>query len=252
MSVPEYTGYFDESGDDHFMTISGYVSTPLKWSRLNKEWIAVLSEYGIPFFHMKEYVGGRGIFQGLSKENRDNMYHRLIDIVNRHTMFGVTGGVILQDFKDVTKDLPDNPHPYMTDPWVLCFFQCLGRTITQMKKKTASYEQVALIFDRKLDLEGRALKYFNWYSKERTDGNRLASLAFASAKDTPAIQAADIIAYESRKELRSKKIEPSRPVRISLEKLLSKNRLDGGYLDKIGLSQIVSQMESGKQQINRI
>ncbi len=252
MGSENYIGYFDESADDSFMAISGYISSPLKWSRLNKEWKAVLEEYGIPYFHMKEYVHGRGVFQGVGEADRDKIYHRLIEIVNKHIIFGVTGGVILQDFNDVTMNLPDNPHPYMTDPWFLCFFHCLGRTITQMKKKTASYDKVELIFDRKMELEGRALRYFNWFRQEREGGSHLASLTFASAKETPALQAADIIVYESRKELRSKKKEPSRPVRKSLIELLSGNRLDGGYLDKIGLSQIVSQMRTNNDLINRI
>ena len=43
-----YIGYFDESADDNFIAIPGCISTPVKWSRLVREWSVVLKKYDIP------------------------------------------------------------------------------------------------------------------------------------------------------------------------------------------------------------
>src|SRR5438105_13914422 len=64
--------YFDESGrsDDlkcRYMGMGGLVATAEGWERFEPAWQAVLTEYGLPYFHMVDYVQYRGAFKEKSE-----------------------------------------------------------------------------------------------------------------------------------------------------------------------------------------
>src|SRR6266705_640883 len=58
-----YAGFFDASGKkrDPVLYVSGFISTEEKWLRFEKQWKALLRQFGIKgMFHTSDYVRGAG------------------------------------------------------------------------------------------------------------------------------------------------------------------------------------------------
>src|ERR1700691_3026173 len=67
LRVAAITGYFDTSGKASSasaieLVVSGFVSTRKKWNRFEEQWQAVLEEFEVPYFHMKEFGPSTGVF----------------------------------------------------------------------------------------------------------------------------------------------------------------------------------------------
>jgi len=43
--VTEYTGFFDESGDEHLKIFAGFVAANGQWKRFEQEWREVLNAF---------------------------------------------------------------------------------------------------------------------------------------------------------------------------------------------------------------
>ena len=68
-SVLMLRAYFDDSGSDRdprtpFSLIGGCIGSLTAWSRLERDWQAVLSEFGVAWLHMKDFAHSTGEFAG--------------------------------------------------------------------------------------------------------------------------------------------------------------------------------------------
>ena len=64
----DYVIYLDDSGTDpgqKIVVVAGYISTAREWKKLSATWGNVLRRYGLPYFHMSEFMswgGGSKLF----------------------------------------------------------------------------------------------------------------------------------------------------------------------------------------------
>ena len=70
------TGYFDASGkaSNPFaieLVVSGFISTPKKWNQFEQYWQALLDEFDLPYFHMREFAPSKGRVQGTGKAKKN-------------------------------------------------------------------------------------------------------------------------------------------------------------------------------------
>jgi uncharacterized protein DUF3800 len=68
-----FTAYFDESGtpdESPFVVVAGYLASVNEWRQFNDRWGRVLTEYGVPYFHVKEYAHSRGAFESWKGQER--------------------------------------------------------------------------------------------------------------------------------------------------------------------------------------
>src|SRR5204862_4795664 len=78
--------YFDESGThatqrEPLLILAGYVAEQEKWVAFNNAWAAVLAEFKIDRFHMKDLRNLRHKrFKHLSPQNRRELLSLLIDL----------------------------------------------------------------------------------------------------------------------------------------------------------------------------
>src|ERR1700733_10355173 len=63
------TGYFDDSGDDGFFSIGGYVAEAPTWDRFGSSWQATLSRFNVRYLHMKELNQGWGEYSSWKKDD---------------------------------------------------------------------------------------------------------------------------------------------------------------------------------------
>jgi hypothetical protein len=99
--------YSDDSGDDadsqhSFLAVAGYVSTPEKWIRFEREWLEVLEGYEVPWLHMKEWWNNNNeIYQHLKDDQKRqaSFFADLTQCVKDNTIFAISSVLRLADFR---------------------------------------------------------------------------------------------------------------------------------------------------------
>jgi hypothetical protein len=100
-----YTAYYDASGSEAdpsgAITTAGLVATANKWNKFERAWKAVLSEFGVPYFHAQDFVGQRGPFLqwGSDEFKRGKFFEALVKVLKRGINKGFTVTVDSRDFK---------------------------------------------------------------------------------------------------------------------------------------------------------
>jgi len=104
-------------------------------------------------------------------------------------------------------------------------------------------EKIEIVFDRMPPYEGRFIALHQLIKRRDDRSDLLGELTFHSRSELAQVQAADLIAYEFRKELDRIYYENRRPQRKSIEALCSRQNLVTGYMDADRLAQYAKRFE---------
>lgn len=67
-----YVAYYDASGGEHDpgapLVVAGLLSTESRWTDFEKEWAAVLRDFGVPYLRMSEFAHSLGAFSSWRNE----------------------------------------------------------------------------------------------------------------------------------------------------------------------------------------
>jgi len=203
--VALYLAYFDESGkkSDHpVVTFAGVFAQQEKFEGFNTEWKGLLGQYGIKSIHMKEVsnlkkaVGSMGAGQTFLK--RINSLVPFADCINQHLELGLiqawdVKGFLAMDQK-VKKGL-GNP----SDPYYLAF----ARAIAELVDYVGPNDELKLVCDHDSETASECdLHYKAICAIDEEISRKVVSLSFADDELVPPLQAADMVAYLSRREAR--------------------------------------------------
>jgi hypothetical protein len=219
-------GYFDESWkDNRVFAIGGYVCHDRLWRRISADWKHRRLKDGIQCFHAADCEDGRGEFSHLTKDRRIQLKTDLIEIVSADSELGGFGtAVIIEDFKKVRESSDRAKKVLGPSPYYLCF-QTLFSDVAIETEKVASDKpgvRVTSVFEQQEEFSGRAKKLYDEFkSINLTYAPRLSVLTYASKKKFVALEMADNLAYETMKEILNNKYDPTRPRRISMQRMLA-------------------------------
>ncbi len=224
--------YFDESYSHPpaplVYTVAGYLSTVQEWKKFQKEWRRELNRAGIDFFHMTTYearlkdaqgnLHGVGNYKDWDNAKRVEVIKRLHRAIHRRVITGVAASVVVGDYNEmITPEL----RPGFGDPHEFAVIACL-KHIRNWCGKNGHVEPISYIFESGSDRQqvvNLSLKHA-YLDEEKRREYRIGSWTFADKKDVNPLQAADIIAYETTKEMcRRLDAGNTRPVRRSMENL---------------------------------
>src|SRR5947207_1495772 len=79
--------YLDETGTHATagnIGVAGYLAREEQWSAFQVEWQEELTAYGVPFFHMTDFLARRGHFKDWPEQKRIPRLHKLIRVINKH------------------------------------------------------------------------------------------------------------------------------------------------------------------------
>lgn len=100
--------YFDESGthatqDEPLLIVAGYLADEAKWSAFDKRWAALLTQFNVDRFHMKDLRNFRHKrFKHLSRANRLELLTNLIDATAETALLGTIGYLRPSEYQAVT------------------------------------------------------------------------------------------------------------------------------------------------------
>jgi hypothetical protein len=194
-SMTQVEAYFDESGSHRHapvLCVAGYVMEKDAAIELSREWSGVLKARTLPYFRMSECAHGNGPFKTLSLNARVQVALRMIQIIEEHTEQGLAVTVNEENFNRLLprRGLIGSPygfaahlllagvrswiesHPPVSD--AAYFFEAGHRS------QAESNDIMTLIFKQP------ALRVASRYSGH----------AFVKKECTPAVQAADLLAWQ--------------------------------------------------------
>jgi hypothetical protein len=204
--------YIDDSGRGQgpAFVLSGYLATAEEWAAFSEEWGAELAvEPSIKYFKMKEAASGRGQFEGHKRELIDFRISKLVSIIERHEIRGITVALDSDAFTEVMLPyftpltLPGDAVKMLTNPYFHCFYQLIVVLLTA-QQQTGVIEPIDFIFDNQ-GKEGREIRE-HWYVLRNmpspNDGELREMLVgeptFDDDKRMMPLQAADLSAWQYR------------------------------------------------------
>lgn len=221
--------YFDESHTQFAFGLGGYLAPADEWKRFNAKWVEFLAGYKLQRFHMADCESQQEEFRGWTVARCHQAVRDAISILNSHSIIGINWGCFLDDYKD--HPVPEGQS--RPDPYHLCFVKCVALALFEADNFGVD-EEIAFLFDRRKKFQHKAHDLFDRMIRQESSSRinaRIGLLAFGDSYKVLPLQAADIMAYEARKELENSIRAPHLGPRKSLTGL-NRNRIVGVQLEE--------------------
>lgn len=225
-----YHAYYDASGTeggDGKLCVAGLVSTPRKWARFERAWNAVLVEYKVSHFHMKDFTGSRRQFKGWAgkEARRAEFLHDLLQVIKRGIHKAFIGIIDANAFIELGMVFDLGNMQARGSYNVVACWTMMGveRWIDSRHPSYAvsHYHEKGDTFQSDILAHGKdgALRG-NVEILPKTDGGR----------PIRPFEAADLIAWEFRRFLHGKEQAPGYRPRRSFDRIMETIPIEGEYL----------------------
>jgi len=247
--------FFDESGIDErpkVLAIAGFIADVDVWADFTGKWASALTTpKHEPMTEFKTYdcVHGVGEFSvpRWSFADRLAVAGGLVNIIADTDMMAIGSCVVKEQLKPWLEI--DYFRDKVSHPYYLCFEHCIQMAINWTRKYSQAAgrkERVTLVFDENEEFSIEAGKAYNNYKNSQEWGDDVISMSFLSSKASPALQAADLIAYGTS-NLALKKYYPDLagpdfPIGPVFDRMISEVARAGGTYDEESLSGLVNHM----------
>lgn len=197
--------YFDESGrykDQRLcaFAIGGALTTCDKWLQFESEWVGVLKDkdFKIDWFHMTDFVGGNCQFKGWSSAKKDQLFERLLILMDNFIETYVGAAVTIHEVEIDNARLQRKGRPQKTLNWFIPLyyerFRSCMRGAVQKCKDIDPKTQISMVFAKQPEIKIADLaKHFNDLKKHY--GNRIGRFATGEPRTMMQLQASDIVAF---------------------------------------------------------
>lgn len=234
------TAYFDESYSHPpvpvVYTIAGYVSTTERWQEFQRQWKSVLDRENLPPFLMKDFDNPYSKnFGNWEMERKISFLQELHKIIKDTYIRSFSTSVIQEDYDALSVEGQfgfGKPHP-------MAAINCL-KYIVQWADKENLQEPILYVFE-KGSKDDKFLTYlFNESLTEEIQLRyRIEKLGFDTKNLSP-LQAADILAYETRKETARCYFTSDKNIRNSIKNLHDPARDEWRIMDIIHMEQVTN------------
>lgn len=233
-----FTAYLDASGthkESPVLTIAGFLAKTGTWKTFQSEWDDILRTAGLlepdgpGYFHMTDFESSQGPYKQWSSQKRIFVLTKLIQAIAGRVELAVSSSLVVKDYKQA--QTANQPLSNMT-PFAFCMRKNF-LLIEQWADRHAIQEFIAYVFESG-DGYGREMDAFQRGIKMDSDLRkrfRFDSFTSASKKSFNPLQTADLLAYESQKEMLNchylqREIRPVRKSAIRLFEELEKKDVE--------------------------
>lgn len=190
-------GYSDESGTDgqlHHTVISGFVAPLSEWASFREEWSRGLASDSVGHFH---YIDCNNRSKGYADWNKNqSLPHldKMAEILARQKVVAISVAHS-GDYVEVLSRFPDWQTRFPS-AYSLCFELLINQLRTQIY--TVHNFELAIIMSEQNQFSPRALEVYQSY-KGAGLWPEIVHLGYASPLVASPLQAADMLAYETRR-----------------------------------------------------
>lgn len=202
--------YGDESGThgkgDY--VISGYIAHKTTWEAFEGMWNTALradTPRPIEYFKMSEWQHRDEQFTGWTDDEALEKSNRVFAVLATF----LTGGHIGEFTSSISWDVYNRCvtarcKDVFSNPYYLNLMQIVRRAAEFSSLKDDTFDgKIHFIFDEGNSAEAHASKHFQYVKAFASNGlgERMGTISFASDRDEPALQAADVMAWHTRRNL---------------------------------------------------
>lgn len=206
LAVYDLTAYMDESGTHGgaSIVVGGYLAAADEWERFEAAWMPVINREGLTAFHAADCMARIEEFKGWKWERCDRVYRELISIIGQHNFFAAAMAIVTEDFRSLVST-PELKRDIGTE-YHMAMQKCFGIFAQLLKEAPDAPDEdelIAYVFEIQDEFAGRALDIYQGILKYH-DGKRvyrLGGIAYEDAVEFVPLQAADIIVYETYREM---------------------------------------------------
>jgi hypothetical protein len=224
---------------------AGFVMLGSRCPDFDHDWTAILAEFGVCEFHMRSFAHGRGEFERWPERRRNDLIKRLVAVIQEYALVAIGGLILVRDYQVI---LPEWVKTGIGHPVCMAFAVCLEEFVKFLNGMDvpirAPGEKIKIVFDRMQPYHGRFIGIHQLIKRRDDHSDLLGDLIFHSRSELAQVQAADLIAYEFRKELDRICYDNRRPQRKSMEALCSRQNLVTGYMDADRLAKYAKSFET--------
>jgi hypothetical protein len=203
--LPVIHCFLDDSGKESqptmpVVTMAGYFAQLDALNSVYQKWAQLLLKHGIPGIHMKELIHLSGTYKDLGWDipKRDVVLNDFIGVIREERLVGVGVAVKMSAWRGMVKEHRDVDFGTVQE---FCLQRILRRVVDRLNSAQAE-DSVALVFDRDPEFAANRVKLFNALLAHRAEARKLlCSITFADPWRYPGLQCADILAWETRKEM---------------------------------------------------
>lgn len=220
--------YGDESGihdEAPVFVLAGWIAPEDEWAGFMPRWRDALRIAGHPEgvpFHMTDFGSSRRAFEGWSDDRRLGLITSLIDVIVGTNVFGC--GMVVD--RERARSLGVGGEWFATEPYTASFPLFESHCFSRGGAFFDAGPRISFVMDRQ-EVFGHAMK--TTHDSRRGAPNpiseQMGSLEFRDSLGNPPLQAADLLAFEIRKEIEARRMQPIRPARRSWLRLNATDRI---------------------------
>jgi hypothetical protein len=241
MALVNLHGVFDESGKfhDHDVTsLCGWISALPSWEEFALQWQAALARIGIDELHTAEFMGLHGQYSHLRTiwgEERDAKISaaltEFVNVIRGTVARGVGATIDSKYYRSMPDDFKRELSP-SGDPHFVAFQEVLFKAIrtaqhTAKEHGLGTNVKVSLIFDQDEGQSVECMKLLNKMKKQYPEiRERVTGICFCDRRNYHPLQAADFIAYQTKKEMERRMYRPQETPSKWFTMLSARNPLD--------------------------
>jgi hypothetical protein len=191
----EVQTYFDESGSHggaHVLCVAGYIIEKNRAKALTNEWLGALKARDLPYFRMSECAHGNGPFAALTLTDRIQLVARLIQLIKQYTVRGIAVTIDPAEF-----DAAIPHHALLGRAYTFCANLVLAGVVTWLRTHP-TVTDCAYFFEagHASQAEANRLMEILFRNERMRAAHRYAGHAFVEKERNPAVQAADLLAWQ--------------------------------------------------------
>ena len=196
--MSELIAYLDDSGsggDSPYCVVAGYMATGNTWTKFSNAWQDALDkEPSIQYFKSTEAESLRGEFWGWEITDRNARVEKLVGVATRYGLTEVCVAVPIAAYNSTIKSTLSEKvrNPY---------FMCVAGIMASFSAYLPSDDRVSLVFDRQGSFEKFTVGVYGELKSLPRFRDKILSVSHADDKCILPLQAADMIAWQTRRYL---------------------------------------------------
>lgn len=193
-------GFFDDSGKEsdlgnRFVVLAGFVTTD--WDPFHRLWMRLLFKHDLPGIHMKEILG-HAKKKGWDFSKLNSILAEFIGAIRETHIVGFGVGVDMEAWRLIDPEIRKR----FGDAQIFCCSRIMRRIMDRLETLGLQGEEISVTFDRDFEFARRRLRLFEELHKRYPQIRaNVAQIAFSDSQRFYPLQAADLLAWETRREL---------------------------------------------------
>jgi hypothetical protein len=196
------TSYLDDSGSDDgskLVTIGGPVMSRIQFKAFSARWARMLSKHRVgALLHMSDFVG-HGKHAGWYPEMKRSLFLDASALIAQHKLYSISIAISQDDFRS---ELSEKVRENLIGPYAFAFFVAVTTNQTVSEKSKTGPRRISYLVDSGFGHpEQLSIAHQVIVNLEIGMGGfrHTGALGFDTDDNVPALQAADVIAWASRK-----------------------------------------------------